>query len=90
MLDGWLVSAVHRAVRARSNLLLGHGFNRSHSFPFNVSRSTMVRRYRDQRVGGKATYDVPSLSLLHRALTQAMTEAGIEKVMNIRSLTYMY
>jgi hypothetical protein len=90
MLDGWLVSAVHRAVRARNKLLLRHGFNRSHSFPFNVSRSTMVRRYRDQRVAGKATYDVPSLSLLHRALTQAMTEAGIEKVMNIRSLAYMY
>lgn len=90
MLDGWLLSAVHRAVRARSKLLLSHGFNRSHSFPFDVSRSTLLMKYRSQRIHGRATYDVPSLSLLHRALTQALRETGIENVMNIRSLNYMY
>ncbi|WP_454845414.1 reverse transcriptase domain-containing protein [Pseudomonas farris] len=90
MLDGWLVSAVHRAVRARSKLLFGHGHDRRHSFPFNVSRRNVLLRYRSERVSGRATYDVPSLSLLHRALTQAMRETGIEKVMNIKSLSYMY
>lgn len=41
-LDGWLVSAVHRAVRERRRLLLKHGFDRRHSFPFNVKRSDLL------------------------------------------------
>lgn len=90
MLDGWLVSAVHRAVRARGKLLLAHGFDRWHSFPFNVSLKTLLPRYRSQLVYRKRRYEVPSLSLLHSALQQAMTENGIERVMNSRSLTYVY
>lgn len=89
-LDGWLVSAVYRAVRARGKLLQGHGFNRWHAFPFNVKRRNLVTAYRAQHVNGKRGYEVPSLSLLHGALTEAMTENGIERVMNSRSLAYMY
>ncbi len=84
-LDGWLVSAVHRAVRARGKLLERHGFNRWDSFPFNVPRRILVQTYRMQLVDGVRRYEVPSLSLLHGALTQAMTESGIERVMNSRS-----
>lgn len=90
-LDGWLVSAVYRAVRERGKLLSGHGFNVSHSFPFNVRRSNLVSIYRRQvAVNGRRFYEVPSFSLLHQALTAAMTENGIERVMNMRSLGYLY
>lgn len=87
-LDGWLVSAVHRAVRERAKLLAGHGQPRSHIFPFNVRRRNLVAAYRANLVGRSRRYEVPSLSLLHGALTQAMTESGIERVMNSRSLGY--
>ncbi len=89
-LDGWLVSAVHRAVRERGKLLQGHGYSRWHNFPFNVPRGFLVPFYRSHLVLGKRRYEVPSLSLLHSALTQAMSENGIERVMNSRSLTYTY
>jgi hypothetical protein len=84
-LDGWLVSAVHRAVRARGKLLESHGFDRWQSFPFNVPRRSLAPAYRAQLVEGKRRYEIPSLSLLHGALTEAMTESGIERVMNSRS-----
>lgn len=89
-LDGWLVSAVHHAVRARGKLLMGHGYSVWHNFPYNVSRSHIVQIYRAQSVKGKRLYEVPSLSLLHGALTAAMSENGIERVMNTRSLRYVY
>lgn len=87
-LDGWLVSAVHRAVRERAKLLANHGQPRWHIFPFNVPRRSLVNAYRAALVGGYRRYEVPSLSLLHGALTQAMSESGIERVMNSRSLAY--
>jgi hypothetical protein len=87
-LDGWLVSATHRAVRERGRLLKSHGFDRWHSFPFNVPRRDLPSRYKSVIVNGKRRYEVPSISLLHEALTQAMTESGIERVMNARSLAY--
>lgn len=90
MLDGWLVSAVHRAVQARGKLLAGHGYNRWHIFPFNVRRTEIVQAYRNKLVYGKRGFEMPSLSLLHGALTEAMTENGIASVMNSRSLAYIY
>lgn len=89
-LDGWLVSAIHRAVRQRGKLLLTHGFNRLLDFPFNVSRKNLVEVYRRKIVHGKPQYDVPSMSLLHGALTQAVKEVGIRRVMNSRSIEYDY
>jgi hypothetical protein len=82
-LDGWLVSAVHRAVRERGKLLASHSQPRWHIFPFNVPRRGLVPAYQTNRL-----YEVPSLSLLHGALTRALTESGIERVMSSRSLGY--
>jgi hypothetical protein len=89
-LDGWLVSAIHRAVRARGKLLEGHKYSRWHSFPFNVPRSQLIGEYRTRIVTGKRRYEVPSLSLLYGALSRALAEHGIERVMNPKSLSYGY
>lgn len=90
-LDGWLISAVFRAIQARQKLLVKHGFSRvSSSFPFNVARSNLVAECRARRIGGRRAYEIPSLSLIHGALTHALTESGIEKIMNSRSLAYVY
>lgn len=85
-LDGWVVSAVHHSVKERGKLLSSHGYHLYNRFPFNVSRATLVKSYRAQAVKGRRLYEVPSLSLLHHALTEAMTENGIERVMNSNSL----
>lgn len=90
MLDGWLVSAVHRAVRERGRLLAGHGHPSWSIFPFKVKRNSIVTQYRQHKTFGKTRYEVPSLSLLHSALTQAMRENGIEKVMGAASSNYDY
>lgn len=89
-LDGWLVAVVHRAVRERGKLLQQHGYTRWHGFPFNVAKRELVSAYREQLVSGKRRYEVPSLSLLHAALSQALNENGIERVMNSKSLSYNY
>lgn len=90
MLDGWLVSAVHRAVQERGRLLDGHGHPRWNIFPFKVKRDSIVTEYRQHKTFGKPRYEVLSLSLLHGALTQAMRESGIEKIMGPGALNYDY
>ncbi|PIA71557.1 reverse transcriptase domain-containing protein [Pseudomonas sediminis] len=87
-LDGWLVSAIHRAVQKRSKLLIKHNFNRQYMFPFNVKKKDIVATYRTQVIKRKPLLEVPSLSLLYAALKLAIFNHGIEKVMSAKSLEY--
>lgn len=89
-LDGWLLSIIDRAVQKRSKLLLSHGFNRRTSFPFCVKRDDIVEQYRKKRIGGKRLLEVPSFTLIYRALQRGLREAGIESVMHPASNEYAY
>lgn len=89
-LDGWLLSAIDRCVQARSRHLLSHGFDRRHSFPFNVQRKDILAKYRRRLVAGKPLLEVPSFKLVYRALQHGVVEAGIEKVMHPESSRYGY
>lgn len=89
-LDGWLTSVVHRSVQARSTLLLGHGFDRRHSFPFNVAREDLLASYRKKRIRGKRLLELPSFQLIFKALKRGLLEDGIERVMHPESSKYGY
>lgn len=89
-LDGWLVSIIYRSVQARSRLLLGHGFDRRQSFPFNVPRHEVIDRYRRKRVRGNRLLEVPSFQLIYKAIQRGLMEAGIERVMHPESSSYSY
>lgn len=89
-LDGWLVSAIARSVQARAKLLLGHGFDRRDSFPFNVPRQKILEKFRRKRVDGKRLLEVPSFQLIYRAIQRGVLEAGIERVMHPKSSAYGY
>lgn len=89
-LDGWLKSAVARSVQARAKLLLSHGFDRRHSFPFNVSRAEILSKYRRKRVRGKRLLELPSFQLIFKALQRGVLETGIERVMHPESSKYGY
>ncbi|AXA34559.1 reverse transcriptase domain-containing protein [Francisella adeliensis] len=89
-LDGWLLSVVHRVLKLRCKLLSSHGFQCSHSFPFNVSRSELLERCAIEVVSRKNLLEIPSFLLIHRALKKGLEESGIERVMNPDSLNYDY
>jgi RNA-directed DNA polymerase len=89
-LDGWLLSILHRTVQLRSKLLLQWGFNQTHSFPFNQSREQLLKSCAEKLIHGKPLLEVPSFLLIHKALQKGLLEAGIEKVMNPKSLNYDY
>lgn len=90
-LDGWLLSVVHRALKLRCKLLSNHGFQRSHGFPFNVSRQKLLESCAIiEVVPGKNLLEIPSFLLIHRALKKGLEESGIERVMNPNSLNYDY
>lgn len=89
-LDGWLVSIIARSVQARSKLLMGHGFDRRHSFPFNIPRNEILGSYRRKRIRGKRLLEVPSFQLIYKAIQQGVLEAGIERVMHPESSSYDY
>lgn len=90
MLDGWLLSVIHRTISLRAKLLLNHGYNRSHSFPFNASRDELLEICSKKRIAKKPLLEIPSFLLIHRTLKKGLVESGIESVMNPDSLNYDY
>lgn len=89
-LDGWLLSVIDRAIQKRSKLLLAHRFDRRLSFPFKVKRANIVEEYRRRRIKGKRLLEVPSFTLIYRALQRGLRESGIEHVMHPESNKYAY
>ncbi|VVO73096.1 hypothetical protein PS870_01395 [Pseudomonas fluorescens] len=89
-LDGWLVSVVYRCLQLRADLLLSHSYPRGHSFPFNVSRPEIVQQFRKRRIRGKRLLELPSFTLIYRALQKGLKESGIEQVMHPESTKYQY
>lgn len=89
-LDGWLVSVINRSIHLRARLLLSHGFDRRHSFPFNVKRKQVIEKFRRKRVRGKRLLEMPSFQLIYRALQRGILESGIERVMHPESSRYGY
>lgn len=89
-LDGWLVSVISRALKLRSKLLIKHGFNRGHSFPFNQPRENLVINCAKIKIGGKKLLEIPSFLLINKALRKGLVENGIERVMNPDSQNYNY
>ncbi|WP_222422510.1 reverse transcriptase domain-containing protein [Yersinia rohdei] len=89
-LDGWILSVIYRTLKLRCKLLAGHGFSRSHSFPFNLSKQDILGRCAKKIVFGKNLLEIPSFLLIHKALKKGLEESGIERVMNPESLNYDY
>jgi len=89
-LDGWLVSVIDRCIRARSRLLLSHGIDRRHSFPFNVERRNILSLYRKKRISGERLLEIPSFRLIYKALQIGLRDVGIERVMHPESSKYVY
>ncbi|MBK5479395.1 RNA-dependent DNA polymerase [Pseudomonas sp. TH21] len=85
MLDGWLLSVIHRILKLRSTLLISHGHNRSNRFPFNASRIQLLNT-----CSKNPLLEIPSFLLIQKALKKGLVESGIERVMNPDSLNYDY
>lgn len=90
MLDGWLLSVIHRTLILRSKLLLSHKHDRRHIFPFNVSRNELLDRCSKMKISGSPLLEIPSFLLIHKALKKGLIEGGIERIMNPASLDYDY
>lgn len=90
MLDGWLLSVIHRSLKLRCSLLLQWKHDRKHIFPFNQTRDELLDRCAKEVINGKKLLEIPSFLLIHQALRKGLTEVGIERVMNPNSLNYDY
>lgn len=77
-------------LRGSSKLLLSHGFDRRHSFPFNVSKDRILNMYRRKRIYDERFLEVPSFRLIYEALQRGLTETAIERVMHPKSSKYGY
>ncbi len=89
-LDGWIVSVIFRALKLRSKLLISKGYNRIHSFPFNLSKDDILEECAKKLISGKKLLEIPSFLLIQKALKKGLEESGIERVMNPESLNYDY
>lgn len=89
-LDGWLVTAIYKAVTKRSKLLKSWNYNRDHSFPFNVARNKMATEFRSQRIYGKRLLKIPSFYFIYQAQSKGVSEIGLEGVINSRKSDYDY
>lgn len=89
-LDGWLVSIIYRTLKRRSNLLKGWRYNRTHIFPFNVTRDDLLESCEKKIINGKRLLEIPSFLLVQKTLQKGLVESGIERIMNPDSLNYDY
>ncbi|WP_077927535.1 reverse transcriptase domain-containing protein [Wohlfahrtiimonas populi] len=89
-LDGWIISIIYRSLKVRNSLLKKWNYDRSYSFPFNVSKEQLVSVFSHQSVNGRRLYEIPSTLLIYRALQKGLLEMGIETVMHPESLEYNY
>lgn len=89
-LDGWLLSVIFRSIQLRARLLAQRGFPRSHNFPFNQSRDSLLKMCASIKINNKTLLEIPSFLLIHHALKKGLIESGIERIMNPESLNYDY
>jgi hypothetical protein len=89
-LDGWLITAIFKAIRIRAKLLKKWRFNRDHNFPFNVARKDMANTFKKRRIHGKKLLQIPSFFTIYQALKKGVTDLGVEGVMNPSSGNYDY
>jgi len=89
-LNGWILSTIHRAIEARSRLLLSHNYDRKHSFPFNLRREDLIKQFARRKINGERLLEIPNFMLVYRALQKGLRESGIEHVMHPASNKYNY
>lgn len=89
-LDGWLVSVIYRSVRLRRNLLKGWGYDRSHSFPFNLHKCDFKDALAASEINGQKLFKIPSFLNISKALKKGVGEYGIDWIMNPKSNQYSY
>ena len=90
-LDGWLVTAIHKAVQKRSKILISKwSHNPKKDFPFNVKRNTLLEAYKSQTIDGKRLLQVPSFRRIYLALEKNIREHGIQSVISNNTQDYDY
>lgn len=89
-LDGWLITAIFKAIRNRAKLLKKWKFNRDHNFPFNVARKDLPDSFKKHRIKGKKLLQIPSFFTIYQALKKGVSDVGVEEVMNPSSRNYNY
>lgn len=88
-LDGWLITAIHKAMKERKKRLL-FWQKPTLGFPFNVKKSDLVSQYKQQKTKGKRLLQVPSFFYMYLALKKGVEDYGVEGVMNTASNEYDY
>jgi len=89
-LDGWLVNAVFKAVQKRSKLLTFHRQPRGHTFPFNVSRKTLLKTCNRTKVHRKRLLKYPSFLTIYQAMQKGLVEEGISGITDSNANGYNY
>ncbi|MCI5209822.1 MAG: RNA-dependent DNA polymerase [Candidatus Electrothrix sp. ATG2] len=89
-LDGWLITAIFKAIRIRCNMLQRWGFTPQYDFPFNVPRKDLARTFKQRRVKGKKLLQIPSFFTIYKALEKGVKEEGVENAVNPFSAQYNY
>jgi len=89
-LDGWLVTAIFKAIRIRSKLLKKWKYNRDGNFPFNVPHKDLAEAFKKKRIKGKKLLQIPSFYSIYQALKKGVAGVGVEGVMNPTAISYDY
>ncbi len=89
-LDGWLITAIFKAIKLRCKLLKKWGFNREQEFPFNVSKANLTEAFKKHRIKGKKLLQIPSFFTIYQAIHKGVVDIGIESTMNPKGSHYNY
>ena len=89
-LDGWLVTAIFKAIQIRSKLLKKWKYNRDGDFPFNLLHKDLANEFKKRRIRGKKLLQIPSFYSIYQALKKGVSDIGVEGVMSSGASSYDY
>lgn len=84
-LDGWLVSTLHRSIKLREKLLVGHGFLSPNMYSFPLEKGKLIRQ-----LNSLPYYEIPNFQLILRALEVGMKKEGLPKIIRYGVPEYDY
>lgn len=89
-LDGWVVTAIFKAVQKRSKMLLSHGLRRTHFKPFIFDKKELIKYCKTTKIKHKKLLKIPSFMTIYNAIKKGLIELGVTGIIDQRAKSYDY
>lgn len=88
--DGWLVSAIYKAMRERIKVLTLYDYQIDADCILRTQRNKIVNKFNSYKKKGKKIIKIPSMYLLSQAINKKIGTEGLASVIDPKDNQYNY